>query len=117
VLGATRLAAAEEAVRSVRPGEQVTVVVVASDPAETGCLVRLRVSDLMACLRRVFTADALPSVHILFDEHAVVSALGLAEAGDETEAAVRVQGGAIVARAEGRGAAHAVGSVRRKAGR
>jgi len=54
--------------------------------------------------------------------HAVVSALGFADAGDETEAAVRVHGGAIVARADGRGAAHAVAAsgqktARRKAGR
>jgi AcrR family transcriptional regulator len=109
VLGANRLAAAEEAVRAARSGERVTVVVVAGDPAETGRLVRLRVSDLMACLRRVFTADALPSLEILFGE----DALGLAEAGDGTEAAVRIQDGVIVARADGRGAAHAVASVRK----
>ncbi|HEX8870266.1 MAG TPA: helix-turn-helix domain-containing protein, partial [Lentzea sp.] len=112
VLGANRLAAAEEAVRSLRPGERATVVVVASNPAETGRLVRLRVSDLMACLRRVFTADVVPSLDVLFDEDAVVAALGIAEAGDYTEAAVRVESGAIVARAEGRGAAHAVAGRR-----
>jgi AcrR family transcriptional regulator len=114
VLGANRLAAVEEAVRS---GQPVTLIVVADDPAETGRLVRLRVADLMGCLRRVFPAEAMPSLRILFDEDVLVPALGFADAGDETEAAVRVQGGAIVARAEGRGAAHAVASARRKAGR
>ncbi|NKE60412.1 TetR/AcrR family transcriptional regulator [Lentzea sp. PSKA42] len=119
VLGAGRLGAAEEAARS---GEQVTVVVVASDPAETGRLVRLRVSDLTGCLRRVFRADALPSLRLVLDDPAVVAAaLGLPDPGDDTEAAVRVQGGAIVARAEGRGAGLAVAGSnstrRRKAGR
>ena len=118
VLGAGRLAAAEDAVRQARPGEQVTVAVVASDAAETGLLVRLRVSDLTGCLRRVFAPDALPPLRLVLDDHAVVAeALGISDAGDETEAAVRVRGGAIVARAGGRGAAHAVSTTARKAGR
>ncbi|WP_086667031.1 TetR/AcrR family transcriptional regulator [Lentzea kentuckyensis] len=105
VLGAGRLGAAEEAFRSARTGEQVTVVVVVSDAAETGRLLRLRIADLTGCLRRVFP---LPSLRIVLDDDAVVAtALGLTDAGDDTEAAVRVQGGAIVARAHGRGAAHA----------
>ncbi|MFF5990009.1 TetR family transcriptional regulator [Prauserella flavalba] len=112
VLGANRLAAAEEAVRAVRPGEQVTVAVTTGDPAETGRLIRLRVGDLAGCLRRVFTADALPPLRLVLDDHAaIVSALGLTEPGDETEAAVRVQNGAIVARAHGRGAAHAAATA------
>ncbi|SES08520.1 transcriptional regulator, TetR family [Lentzea xinjiangensis] len=120
VLGARRLAAAEEAVRSARQGERVTVVVVTGDPAETGRLVRLRVSDLTASLRRVFAADPLPCLRLVIDDDAAVaSALGLADAGDETEAAVRVQDGTVVARAAGRGAGHAAAIVsrRRKAGR
>jgi hypothetical protein len=117
VLGAGRLGAAEEAVRSARPGKQVTVVVV-SEAAETGLLVRLRVADLTGCLRRVFAADALPPLRLVLDDHAVVaSALGISSPGDETEAAVRVRGGVIVARATGRGAAHAVSDTARKAGR
>lgn len=116
VLGAGRLSAAEEAVRSVRPGKQVTVVVVSD--AETGLLVRLRVADLTGCLRRVFAADALPPLRLVLDDHAVVaSALGVSDPGDETEAAVRIRGGVIVARAHGRGAAHAVSDTARKAGR
>lgn len=105
VLGAGRLGAAEEAFRSARTGEQVTVVVVVSDAAETGRLVRLRIADLTGCLRRVLP---LPSLRIVLDDNAVVAAaLGLTDPGDDTEAAVRVQNGAIVARAHGRGAAHA----------
>jgi AcrR family transcriptional regulator len=112
VLGAGRLAAAEEAVRSARAGEQVTVVVVTSDLAETGRLVRLRIADLTACLRRVFTVDALPPLCLVLDDHAAVaSVLGLPDPDGETEAAVRIQGGAIVARAHGRGAAHAAATA------
>jgi AcrR family transcriptional regulator len=108
VLGAGRLAAAEEAVRAARPSDRVTVVVVTSDPAEIGRLVRLRVTDLTACLRRVFAADDWPSLRLVHDDHAeIAAAVGLTGASDETEAAVRIQGGNIVARAEGRGAAHA----------
>jgi len=44
-------------VRAARPGEAVTVAVVTSEPAELGRLVRLRVSDLTGCLRRVFVPD------------------------------------------------------------
>ncbi|MBE8519266.1 TetR/AcrR family transcriptional regulator [Amycolatopsis sp. H6(2020)] len=112
VLGAGRLAAAEEAVRSARPGEQVTVVIVMSDPAETGRLVRLRITDLTGCLRRVFAADALPPLRLVLDDQATVaSVLGLPDPDDETEVAVRIQGGAIVARAHGRGAAYAAATA------
>lgn len=111
VLGAGRLEAAEEPVRAVRPGEQVTVIAVTGDPAEIGRLVRLRVGDLTACVRRVFT-DPWPSVRLVLDDHAMVAAaLGLAHVGDETEAAVRLRGGAIVARAQGRGAGHAAATA------
>jgi AcrR family transcriptional regulator len=109
VLGAGRLGAAEEAFRAVRGGEQVTMVVVVSDPAEIGRLVRLRIADLIGCLRRVLP---LPSLRIVLDDDAVVAtALGFSEVGDGTEAAVRVRGGVIVARAHGRGAAHAAAEV------
>ncbi len=96
------------------------MVVVTGDPAETGRLVRLRVSDLTGCLRRVFAADALPQLRLVLDDDAVVaSALGLPDPGDETEAAVRVRAGKIVARADGRGAGHAAASTarQRRAGR
>lgn len=112
VLGAGRLAATEEAVRSARPGEQVTVAVVTNDAAETGRLVRLRTTDLIGCLRRVFAPDAWRRVRLVLDDDALVaSAIGLTDLDDETQSAVRVQGGAIVARAHGRGAAYAVSTA------
>lgn len=110
LLGAHRLGAAEEAVRAAGPGEQVTVVAVTGDPAEVGRLVRLRIGDLAGCLRRVFAADAWPALRLVLDERGVVAAaLGVPDPEDDTEVAVRVRGGRIVARAEGRGAGHAAG--------
>jgi hypothetical protein len=112
VLGTSRLEAAEEAVRAARPGDRVTVAVVTGDPAEIGRLVRLRVSDLTGCLVRAFAPDAWPRLHLVLDDRAVLaSAIGLAEVGDATEAAVRIEDGQIVARAEGRGAAHAAATA------
>jgi AcrR family transcriptional regulator len=111
-LGTSRLAAAEEAVRGARPGDRVTVVVLTADPAETGRLVRLRISDLTGCLRRVFTPDRWPRLHLVLDDHALTAAaVDLPDGGDATEAAVRVHDGRIVARANGRGAAHAAATA------
>ncbi|RJO78360.1 TetR/AcrR family transcriptional regulator [Nocardia panacis] len=116
VLGAGRLAAAEEAVRSARPGEHVTIVVVTNDRAETGRLVRLRVTDLVGCLRRVFVPEVWRHVRLVLDDDALAAAaIGLTNPDDETEAAVRVQGNMIVANAQGRGAAYAVSNASRKA--
>lgn len=121
VLGAGRLEAAEEAVRAAGPGERVTVAVVTGDPAEAGRLVRLRIADLTACLRRVFAPDTWPGLRLVLDERAAVaSALGITDPDDTTEAAVRVHAGQIVRRAYGRGAAHAAATADgtdRKAGR
>ncbi|WP_017627369.1 TetR/AcrR family transcriptional regulator [Nocardiopsis chromatogenes] len=112
VLGARRLAAAEEAVRAARPGDQVTVAVVTGDPAETGALVRLRVVDLVACLRRVFPARTWDGLRLVIDDTGTVAeALGLSAPDDETEAAVRVGQRRITARAQGRGAAHAAAAA------
>lgn len=112
LLGAHRLGAAEEAVRAAGPGEQVTVAAVTGDPAEVGRLVRLRVGDLAGCLRRVFAADAWPALRLVLDERAALAAaLGVPDPDDDTEIAVRVRGGRIVARAEGRGAGHAAGVI------
>jgi AcrR family transcriptional regulator len=99
VLGTSRLGAAEEAVRGARPDELVTVVVATSDPAELGRLVALRVGDLLGCLRRVFGPDPVPRLRIALDRD---------EPGDDTETAVRVHDGRVVARAQGPGAGHAV---------
>jgi AcrR family transcriptional regulator len=112
VLGSSRLAAAEEAVRAARPGARVTVALVTSDPAEIGRLVRLRISDLTGCLRRVFAPDAWPHLHLVLDDRALLaSAIGVPDADDATEAAVGIQDGRIVARADGRGAAHAAATA------
>jgi AcrR family transcriptional regulator len=125
VLGTGRLGAAEEAIRAARwtsprglgggavepASDQVTVAVVTSDPAELGRLVRLRIGDLIGCLRQVFGSDTWPGIRIVLDDHAAIaSAIGV-EATDATEAAVRIQGGKIIARAEGRGAAHAAATA------
>ncbi|MEV4575823.1 helix-turn-helix domain-containing protein [Nonomuraea jabiensis] len=113
VLGTGRLEAAEEAVRAARPGDRVTIAVVTGDPAELGRLVRLRIGDLAGSLRRVFGPDPWPGLHLILDEHAAVAtAAGIPDADDATEAAVRVQAGEIVARAHGRGAAHAAAITR-----
>ncbi|MQA11509.1 MAG: TetR family transcriptional regulator [Pseudonocardiaceae bacterium] len=107
VLGAGRLAAAEEVMRAAGQGDRVTVAVVTSAPAEIGRLVRLRISDLTGCLRRVFAPEDWPRLHLVFDEDArIASAIGAA-ADDDTEDAVRVRAGTIVARASGRGAGYA----------
>jgi AcrR family transcriptional regulator len=112
VLGTNRLEAVEEAVRAARPGDQVTVALVSGDPAETGRLVRLRIGDLTGCLRRVVPAGAWPRLHLVVDDRALLAeAIGVADADDATEAAVRVQAGRVVARARGRGAAHAAATA------
>ncbi|MEV7866681.1 TetR family transcriptional regulator [Streptomyces sp. NPDC088124] len=109
VLGVGRLSAAEEAVSAARLRDAVTFVVVTSDPAEIGRLARLRIVDLVGSLRRVFAAGELPRPRIVFDDGgAVPAALGRKPADDLTEVAIRVRDGLIVARAEGRGAGHAV---------
>ncbi|ARZ72368.1 TetR family transcriptional regulator [Streptomyces albireticuli] len=109
VLGVGRLSAAEEAMRSARPGDKLTFVVVTGDPGETGRLASLRVTDLIACLRRVFVHEDLPRSRVVFDDTGTVSAaIGRDAVDDSTEVAIRTLGGLIVARAEGRGAGHAV---------
>ncbi|MDA8369732.1 MAG: TetR/AcrR family transcriptional regulator [Nocardiopsaceae bacterium] len=112
LLGTGRLAAAEEAVRAARPSDRVTVVVLTSDPAEIGRLIRLRIGDLTGCLRRVFAADAWPRLRLILDDRALLaSAIGLPDADDAAEAAVRIEDGKIVARAQGRGAAYAAATA------
>ncbi|HEY9377735.1 MAG TPA: TetR/AcrR family transcriptional regulator [Jiangellaceae bacterium] len=112
VLGTNRLAAAEEAIRAARSSDRVTVALVTSDPAEIGGLMRLGISDLTGCLRRVFAPDAWPRLHLVLDDRALLaSAIGVPDADDATEAAVRIQEGKIVARARGRGAAHAAATA------
>jgi AcrR family transcriptional regulator len=112
VLGTSRLEAVEEAVRAARPGDRVTVAVVTGDAAELGRLVRLRVGDLGGCLRRAFPPDAMPRLDLVLDDQALVaSAVGVADADDATEVAVRIEVGTVIARAHGRGAAHAAATA------
>jgi AcrR family transcriptional regulator len=111
-LGTGRLAAAEEAVRAAGPGDRVTVVVLTSDPAELGRLARLRIGDLTGCLRRVLGPDPWPGLRLVLDDRSLAAAaVGLPDADDATEAAVRIRDRRIVARAEGRGAAHAAATA------
>ncbi|GAB2586485.1 TetR family transcriptional regulator [Paractinoplanes abujensis] len=107
VLGTDRLAATEEAVRAARPGDTVTVAHVTSDPAETGALVRLRLTDLTTSLRRVFGPAVRPALRVVLDDRGVLATAIGAPAADTTESAVRIHAGRIVARADGRGAGHA----------
>jgi hypothetical protein len=102
VLGTGRLSAAEEAVRSA---DRVTVAVVTADPAESGALVRLRITDLVGCLTQVFGPAFRPSLRLVLDFSGALASAAGAAAADDTEAAVLVRGGEIVARARGRGAA------------
>lgn len=116
VLGAGRLSAAEDAMRSAGPDDEVTIVVVTSDPAEVGRLARLRIVDLVGCLRRVFPADRLPRARVVFDDTGtVLAALDHPSADDVdldvdrdlTEIAIRVRDGLITTHATGRGAGYA----------
>ncbi|NGN70170.1 TetR/AcrR family transcriptional regulator, partial [Streptomyces sp. A7024] len=120
VLGTSRLEAAEEAVRAARDGDQVTVAVTTSDPAEIGRLVRLRIGGTARCLRRVFAPGDLPRLRLVLDDRGLLAAAaGVKDPDDATESAVRIKRGTIVARAQGRGAAHAAataGATKRASG-
>jgi len=108
VLGLSRLAAAEDAVRSTDGA--VTVALVSSDPAELGPLARYTVGSLLGCLRQ---SMPLPRTQVVHDEAGVLaSAVGCEVIGDDLEYAVRLAGGRIVAWAEGFGAAAAIARVR-----
>ncbi|MDU0288234.1 helix-turn-helix domain-containing protein [Saccharothrix longispora] len=106
VLGLNRLAAAEDAARG---GGPVTVAVVTGEPGELAPLARFTVTQLTSCLRQAFPAAAWPRVAVVCDETAALArAAGVPAVSDETEVAVRVEAGRVVARAEGAGAGHAV---------
>ena len=108
VLGLHRLAAAEDVVRSTP--DPVTIALVSSDPAELGPLARYLVGRVLGCLRQ---AMPLPSIQVVHDEDGVLaSALGCEVIGNELEYAARVEGGRVVARAEGFGAAAAIAGTR-----
>ncbi|WP_290051016.1 TetR/AcrR family transcriptional regulator, partial [Amycolatopsis solani] len=105
ILGLHRASAFEEAVRA---GADVTAVLVTSDPGELAPLARLAVADLRGCLDQAITPPRHPRLRIVCDASGeLAAAAGITAVSDATEAAVRVEGGRIVARAEGFGACHA----------
>jgi len=106
VLGLHRAAAFEEAVRA---GADVTAVLVTSDPGELAPLARLAVADLRTCLDQAIAPPPEPRLRIVCDAAGeLAAAAGVTAVSDATEAAVRVEAGRIVTRAEGFGACHAV---------
>ncbi|MDI5978987.1 TetR/AcrR family transcriptional regulator [Amycolatopsis magusensis] len=112
VLGLHRLAAVEQAVRF---GDEVTVVLVTSSPEELMPLARLTIAELANCLRPAFPVSAWPRLKIVCDASGTLAAAaGVGEVDDDTEVAIRVEGGRIVARADGSGAGHAVAVTRGK---
>ncbi|MEU8887837.1 TetR/AcrR family transcriptional regulator [Streptomyces sp. NPDC048442] len=112
VLGLHRLEAVEEAVRAAAPGGAVTAVLVTGEPGELGPLARLTVAELGAGLRQAFPERAWPHVRLVHDELGVLAAAaGVSAVSDATEAAVRIEGGRVVARAEGRGACYAAATA------
>ncbi|GHA98226.1 TetR/AcrR family transcriptional regulator [Streptomyces chryseus] len=114
VLGLHRLEAAEEAVREAPSGAAVTAVLVTGEPAELLPLARLAVAGLCGSLRRAFPPSAWPRLQVVYDgSGALARAAGVPAVSDGTEAAVRVEAGRIVARADGRGACHAAAAAAR----
>jgi AcrR family transcriptional regulator len=114
ILGLHRLEAAEEAVRAAPPGATVTAALVTGDPAELMPLARLVVAAVCGCLRRAFPPSAWPRLQLVYDATgALAAAAGASAVSDTTETAVRVEGGRIVARADGHGACHAAASAGR----
>ncbi|GAA4206858.1 TetR/AcrR family transcriptional regulator [Actinocatenispora rupis] len=108
VLGLHRLSAVEEALRLC----PVTAVLVTGEPRELDPLVRLVLAELRSCLRHALPESAWPRLSLVHDgAAAVAAAAGVRAVSDETETAVRVRDGRIVARADGRGACHAAASV------
>lgn len=113
ILGLHRLEAAEELVRAAPPGATVTAVLVTANPGELAPLARLTVADLRGCLHRAFPPSAWPRLQVVCDEAGALAATaGVPAVSDATEAAVRIEAGRIVARADGRGACHAAASAR-----
>ncbi|GAB3413643.1 TetR/AcrR family transcriptional regulator [Flindersiella endophytica] len=107
VLGLHRLEAIEQAIRAVPPGRSVTAVLVTGEPGELGPLARLVVGEACVHLRQAFPRTAWPKLSVVFDEPgAVAAAAGVRAVSDETEVAIRVSNGRILARAEGYGACH-----------
>lgn len=112
VLGLHRLEAIEQAVRAAPADAAVTAVLVTGEPGELGALARLVVTEVAGCLRQAFPRTAWPGLRVVFDEPgALAAAAGVRAVSDETEVAIRVKGGRIVARSEGYGACHVAASA------
>jgi AcrR family transcriptional regulator len=112
VLGLHRLAAVEEAVRAAPAGAAVTAVVVSGDPVELMPLARLVLAELRRCLRAAVPQAAWPRLQVVLDATgALAAAAGVPAVSDATEAAVRIAGGRVSARADGHGACHAAASA------
>ncbi|MEU4409053.1 TetR/AcrR family transcriptional regulator [Streptosporangium sp. NPDC023963] len=112
ILGLHRLEAAEEAVRAAPAGAAITAVLVTGDPDELAPLARLAVADFRGCLRQAFPPSAWPRLQVVLDDSgALAAAAGVPAVSDATEAAVRVEAGRIVVRADGRGACHTAAST------
>lgn len=108
ILGLHRLAAIEEALRTVPPSATVTAVLVTGAPGELGPLARLVVAELRSCLRAAVVASAWPRLQLVHDESGrLAAAAGVPATSDGTQSAVRIRAGRIVARADGYGACHA----------
>ncbi|WP_101788590.1 helix-turn-helix domain-containing protein [Nonomuraea indica] len=106
-LGLRRLSALEDVLRAVPPDAPVAAVAVTGDPAELGPLARLVLARLGDHLRPAVPPAAWPPVRVVVDDlGAVAAAAGLPSPGDDTETAVRVSGGRLAARADGRCAGH-----------
>jgi hypothetical protein len=105
VLGLHRLTAVEEAVRG---GQDVVAVLVTGQADELAPLTRLSIAELRTHLRHAVPVAHWPRLQLVCDDTgAVAAAAGVPAVSDATEAAVRVAGGRIVARAEGWGACQA----------
>ncbi|SHK12442.1 DNA-binding transcriptional regulator, AcrR family [Nocardiopsis flavescens] len=112
LLGPGRLEAVEDAARAAADTDAVTAVLVTDDPAEHGPLLRAVLADLHRHLAAAFPVRALPRARLVVDADGAVAAAAGAAVAEDTEAAVRVAGGRVLARAAGRGAAHAVAAAR-----
>lgn len=99
VLGLHRLSAVEHATRSGLP---VTAVLVTGEPDELLPLVRLSLAELRHHLTHAAPGAAWPDLQVTYDS---------APGADDTETALRIAGGRVVARADGWGACQAVASV------
>ncbi|GAA3523935.1 TetR/AcrR family transcriptional regulator [Amycolatopsis ultiminotia] len=108
VLGLHRLSAIEEAVRAAFSTDEVTLAVVTGQPGELVPLVALVLADLRGLLRRSCPDSTWPRLRVVLDDTgALAAAAGISAVSDATEAAIRIEGGRIVVRAEGFGACHA----------